>query len=127
AHASAELAHGRFDQIRLQQETEDLNPVQRAGSVSSRLNIGETEFANGDLNRAIQGPVTLDAPLRIDMPAIGLDAATLDSARMSGTVSGTYDTSTQGLSGNFRVTAAPEALPSAYASRFDKTILAEGY
>ena len=124
---SAELAQGRFDQIRVQAESEDLNLVQKSGSIRSRLTIGQTDFANEDLDRALQAPVTLDAPLRLDMPAIGLDAATLDSARMSGTVSGAYNTSTQDLSGNFRVTAAPEALPPAYASRFEKTILAEGY
>ncbi len=127
ALASADVAQGRFGQIRLQAESEDLNLVTRSGSVRSRLTIGESDFSNADLDRALQAPITLDAPLRLDLPAIGLDAATLDSARLSGTVSGTYNTTSQNLTGNFRITATPEALPPAFASRFENTILAEGY
>jgi translocation and assembly module TamB len=127
ALTGAELAQGRFGQIRLQAESEDLNLVQRSGSVRTRLTVAETDFANEELDRVIQGPVTLDAPLRLDLPAIGLDAATLDSAHISGTVSGAYNSATQDVSGNFRVTAQPAALPSSIASKFEKAILAEGY
>lgn len=127
ALAAAELAQGRFGQIRLQAESEDLNLVQKSGSVRTRLTVAETDFTNEELDRVIRGPVTLDAPLRLDLPAIGLDAATLDSARISGTVSGAYNSATQDVNGNFRITAAPEALPPALAAKFEKTIMAEGY
>lgn len=123
----AELAQGSFNRIRLQAESEDLNLMARSGSLRTRVTIAQTEFVNEELDRAVKGPVTLDAPLRLDLPAVGLDAATLDSARISGTISGAYNTATQDVSGNFRITAAPDALPSALAPRFEKTILAEGY
>ena len=124
---AADLPQGRFRQVRLQAESEDLNISARTGSIRSRLRIGEADFANEQLDRIVQGPVTLDAPLRLDLPAIGLDAATFDSARVSGTVSGAYNTSTQEVSGNFRLTAAPAVLPPSLASRFENKITAEGY
>ena len=124
---SAELAQGRFGGIRLQAESEDLDLTQRTGSIRSRLTVAESDFTDENLDRVLRAPITLDAPLRLDLPAIGLDAATIDSARVNGTVSATYNTETQNFSGNFRVTAAPAALPPSLASRFENPILAEGY
>ncbi len=124
---SAELPQGRFEQIRLQAESEDLNLVQQSGSIRSRLTVGQLTFVNADLARVIRGPLTLDAPLRLAPPAIGLDAATFETGGLSGTVSGAYDMSKQGVTGNFRLFANPAILPPALAPKFDGTIAAEGY
>lgn len=122
-----ELPQGRFRQIRLQAESEDLDLVTRAGSIRSRLTVADLNFTNPDIARVIRGPVTLDAPLRLSPPAIGLDAATLESASLNGTVSGAYDTSKQTVTGNFRLSANPSVLPPALASRFEGMIATEGY
>ncbi|WJH41300.1 hypothetical protein N7E02_12815 [Aliirhizobium terrae] len=122
-----ELPQGRFRQIRLQAESEDLDLVTRAGSIRSRLTVADLNFTNPDIARVIRGPVTLDAPLRLSPPAIGLDAATLESAGLNGTVSGAYDTSKQTVTGNFRLSANPSVLPPALASRFEGMIATEGY
>jgi translocation and assembly module TamB len=124
---AAELPQGRFNQIRLQAESEDLNLIKQAGSIRSRLTVGQLNFVNEDLNRLIRGPVTLDAPLRLAPPAIGLDAATFESAGLSGTVSGAFDMSKQAVTGNFRMFANPSVLPPPLATKFDGTIAAEGY
>ncbi|HEV7433725.1 MAG TPA: translocation/assembly module TamB domain-containing protein [Pseudorhizobium sp.] len=124
---AAELPFGSFREIRLQAESEDLNIAQRVGSIRTRVRIGQAEFADEQIARVVQGPITLDAPLRLEMPAIGLDAATFDSARVSGTVSGTYNTATQQANANVRLTAAPDVLPPTLAARFDNKITAEGY
>ncbi len=123
----AELPQGRFRQIRLQAESEDLDLITRAGSIRSRFTVGELNFANADLARVIRGPVTLDAPLRLAPPAIGLDAATFESAGFNGTVSGAYDTSKQAVTGNFRMSANPSILPPSLSARFEGAIAAEGY
>jgi translocation and assembly module TamB len=123
----AELPQGRFRQIRLQAESEDLDLIARAGSIRSRFTVGELNFANPDIGRMVRGPVTLDAPLRLAPPAIGLDAATFESAGFNGTVSGAYDTSKQAVTGNFRLSANPSILPPALAPRFEGAIAAEGY
>jgi translocation and assembly module TamB len=124
---AASLPQGSFRQIRIQAESEDLNIAANTGSIRTRVRIGETDFVNEDIDRVVQGPLTLDAPLRLDLPAVGLDAATFDSARLSGTVSGAFDTQTQAVSGNFRMTAAPAVLPPSLAGRFEDKINAEGY
>jgi translocation and assembly module TamB len=123
----AELPQGRFRQIRLQAESEDLNLVEREGSIRSRLTMGELNFANAEIGRVIRGPITLDAPLRLAASAIGLDAATFETAGLNGTVSGAYDTSKRAVTGNFRLFANPSVLPPAVAGRFDGTIATEGY
>lgn len=124
---AATLPFGQFQQVRLQAESEDLNITARTASIRTRLRVGETDFTDEQIDRVVQGPVTLDAPLRLDLPAIGLDAATFDSARIGGTVSGAFNLNTQQVSGNFRLTAAPEILPPALAARFENKITAEGY
>ena len=127
ALSSAEVPQGRFEQIRLQAESEDLNLIERSGSVRSRLTLGQTHFENAEIDRVIRAPVTLDAPIRLAPPAVGLDAATFESAGLSGTVSGAYDLSKQGVTGNFRVFADPSVLPPALAPKFEGKVAAEGY
>ena len=127
ALSAAQVPQGRFNQIRLQAESEDLNLITRAGSVRSRFTVARTEFTNPDLNRIVRGPVTLDAPLRLAPPAIGLDAATFDSQNVNGTLSGAYDMSKQAVTGNFRIFANPVVLPPALSSKFDGKLSAEGY
>ncbi|AYD02776.1 translocation/assembly module TamB domain-containing protein [Neorhizobium sp. NCHU2750] len=123
----AEPPQGRFRQIRVQAESEDLDLVDRAGSIRSRVTVADLNFANPDIARMVRGPVTLDAPLRLAPPAIGLDAATFESAGFNGTVSGAYDTSKQAVTGNFRISANPSILPPSVSGRFDGPIAAEGY
>lgn len=123
----AELPQGTFRQIRFQAESEDLDLVERAGSIRSRVTVADLKFANAEIGRVVRGPVTLDAPLRLAPPAIGLDAATFESAGFNGTVSGAYDTSKQAVTGNFRMSANPSILPPSLAPRFEGTIATEGY
>lgn len=127
ALSAAELPQGRFGQIRLQAESEDLDLVARSGSVRSRLTVARTDFTSDDLDRVVRGPLTLDAPLRLAPPAIGLDAATFDSANVNGTLSGAYDTSKQAVTGNFRIFANPAVLPPSLVSKFEGKLSAEGY
>jgi translocation and assembly module TamB len=123
----AELPQGRFRQIRVQAESEDLDLIDRAGSIRSRVTVGDLSFVNPDIGRMVRGPVTLDAPLRLAPPAIGLDAATFESAGFNGTVSGAYDTAKQAVTGNFRMSANPSILPPSISGKFDGAIAAEGY
>jgi translocation and assembly module TamB len=127
ALGAAQVPQGRFNQIRLQAESEDLDLVTRTGSIRSRLTVARTDFANDELDRIVRGPVTLDAPLRLAPPAIGLDAATFDSQSVNGTVSGAFDTSKQAITGNFRIFANPNVLPPSLVAKFEGKLSAEGY
>ncbi|MFD1746451.1 translocation/assembly module TamB domain-containing protein [Rhizobium helianthi] len=114
-------------QVRLQAESEDLNLVDRTGSIRTRLSIAQAKFDNPDLDRLIEGPIRLDAPIRLAPPAIGLDASTFESANLSGTISGAYNTSKQSVTGNIRMSLNPEGLPEAAGRYFEDMVGIEGY
>lgn len=116
-----------FGQVRLQAESEDLNLVQRTGSLRTRLSIAQADFDNPDLDRLIEGPIRLDAPIRLAPPAIGLDASTFESANLSGTISGAYNTSKQSVTGNVRMSLNPDGIPEVASQYFDDMIGFEGY
>ncbi|MGN7294887.1 translocation/assembly module TamB domain-containing protein [Rhizobium sp. SAFR-030] len=116
-----------FEQVRLQAESEDLDLVQRAGSIRTRLSAARADFANPDIDRLVDGPIRLDAPIRLALPAIGLDASTFESANVSGTVSGAYNLAKQSITGNVRVSLNPDGLPEAVGRNFEDMIGLEGY
>lgn len=120
-------AGASLGQVRLQAESEDLNLVEQSGSVRTRLSIAQADFDNPELDRLIQGPIRLDAPIRLAPPAIGLDASTFESAKASGTISGAFNTSKQSITGNIRLSLNPTALPDVAARYFDDMIGLEGY
>lgn len=117
----------RFEQVRLQAESEDLNLVERAGSIRTRLSAARASFVNADLDRLIEGPIRLDAPIRLALPAIGLDAATFESGNASGTISGAYNLSQQSVKGNLRLSLSPNGLPEAAGRYFTDMIGLEAY
>lgn len=124
---SLSTADARFAQVRLQAESEDLNLRQWAGSVRTRISAAEANFTNPDLDRLIDGPIRLDAPIRLALPAIGLDASTFESANISGTISGAYNLSQQSVTGNLRMSLNPNGLPEVAEQYLDGMIGFEGY
>lgn len=121
------LPQGRFGQVQLTAKGEKLDLNTRIGTIQTRLSVGRSTFINPDLDRLVKAPLTLAAPLRLTPNALGLDATTLESASLNGTVTGAYDFAARSATGNFRLFAAPLVLPEAYAAKFDGTISAEGY
>lgn len=124
---SINAAGASLGQVRLQAESEDLNLVAQSGSIRTRLSIAQADFDNPELDRLVQGPIRLDAPIRLAPPAIGLDAATFESAKASGTISGAFNTSKNSVTGNIRLSLNPTALPDVASQYFDDMIGLEGY
>ncbi|MBT9370747.1 translocation/assembly module TamB domain-containing protein [Rhizobium sp. CSW-27] len=116
-----------FGQVRLQAESEDLNLSAWSGSIRTRLSAAQARFANPDLDRLIDGPIRLDAPIRLAPPAIGLDAATFESANISGTISGAYNLSQKTVTGNLRMSLNPDGLPEMVGDYVNGMIGFEGY
>ncbi|WP_377297401.1 translocation/assembly module TamB domain-containing protein [Rhizobium sp. SGZ-381] len=124
---SISTADARFGQVRVQAESEDLNLRQWAGSVRTRLSAAEANFTDPDLDRLIDGPIRLDAPIRLALPAIGLDASTFESGNISGTISGAYNLSQQSVTGNVRMSLNPDGLPEVAGQYLDGMVGVEGY
>ncbi|SIQ66364.1 autotransporter secretion inner membrane protein TamB [Rhizobium sp. RU35A] len=124
---SVSVSGASFGQVRLQAESEDLNLSAWTGSVRTRSSAAQANFADPDLDRLIDGPIRLDAPVRLAPPAIGLDAATFESANISGTISGAYNLSQKTVTGNVRMSLNPDGLPEAIGDYINGMIGFEGY
>lgn len=112
---SASLPQGRFGKIALTAGSDDFNLASTSGPLLLNLAVGETSFANADLNRAVHAPLTLSAPLQLSSDNIGFNGTTLESGGIGGTLNGRYTLSAQSLNGNFKLSVAPTVLPEAVA------------
>ncbi|NLS06669.1 filamentous hemagglutinin adherence factor [Rhizobium sp. P32RR-XVIII] len=122
---AATLPKVTIGNVKLTAKSEAFNLTQRSGAVQLRMVAGDSTFTNPDINRAVQGPVTLVAPLQIAPEGIGFNGTTFESANANGTVNGTYKLDDQTLTGNTKLVVQPAALPPAIAQRFDTPIAIE--
>lgn len=122
---TATLPQTTVSNVKLTAKSDAFNLAKRNGAVQIRLVAGDATFANPDINRAIQGPITLAAPLQIAADGVGFNGTTFESARVNGTVNGNYKLVSQALTGNTKLTIQPAALPAELAQRFDTPISIE--
>ena len=123
---SAELPAGRVENIRLLAKSDSFNVATQSGRIDATLETGATAFANADLDRMVKGPAKLVATLDVSPDEIAFEPATLESASIGGTVSGSYGITNREADVNFQLFALPAVLPPALAGKFDTTIAMEG-
>ncbi|RWX20414.1 filamentous hemagglutinin adherence factor [Rhizobium hidalgonense] len=122
---TATLPQGNIGNIKLTAKSDAFNLAARSGSVQLRLVAGDMTFTEPNLNRAVQGPVTIASPLQITPGSIGFNGTTVESANINGGLNGSYRLTDQALTGNVKLTIAPAALPVAVSGRFDGPISLE--
>lgn len=122
-----DLPQGRLDEVKLSALSDDLNLATQSGTIRTSVSVAQSTMVAPDLQRAIKGPLTLNAPLRISPQTIAFEGATLESPNMGGTGSGTYDFATGTVATNLRLFVMPAVLPPALAEKFDTTIAIDGY
>uniref|UniRef100_UPI003F28CB57 translocation/assembly module TamB domain-containing protein n=1 Tax=Rhizobium sp. F40D2 TaxID=3453141 RepID=UPI003F28CB57 len=122
---TATLPQAVIGNVKLTAKSDAFNLAARSGSVQLRLVAGDMTFAEPNLNRAVQGPVTIASPLQITPGSIGFNGTTLESANINGGLNGSYQLADQALTGNVKLTIAPAALPVAVSGRFDEPITLE--
>nr|WP_183855661.1 translocation/assembly module TamB domain-containing protein [Rhizobium sp. BK456] len=122
---TATLPQAVIGNVKLTAKSDSFNLAARSGSVQLRLVAGDMTFAEPNLNRAVQGPVTIASPLQITPGSIGFNGTTLESANIIGGLNGSYRLADQALTGNVKLTIAPAALPAAVSGRFDGPISLE--
>ncbi|MES5099735.1 translocation/assembly module TamB domain-containing protein [Agrobacterium sp. BA1120] len=118
---------GKLDDLKLSAVSDDLNLASQTGTVKTSVSIAQSALTSPDLERAIRAPLTLNAPLRISPQTIAFEGATLESASIGGTGSGTYDLSAKTVASNLRLFVLPAVLPPALAEKFDTTIAIDAY
>ncbi|NNU50333.1 filamentous hemagglutinin adherence factor [Rhizobium sp. WYCCWR 11279] len=122
---TATLPQADVGNVKLTAKSDAFNLAARSGSVQLRLVAGDMSFAESNLNRAIQGPVTIASPLQISPSGIGFNGTTVESANINGSLNGSYRLTDQALTGNLKLTINPAALPAAATGRFDGPISLE--
>ncbi|PDT06148.1 filamentous hemagglutinin adherence factor [Rhizobium chutanense] len=122
---SATLPQADIGNVKLTAKSDAFNLAARSGSVQLRLAAGDASFAEPNLNRAVQGPVTIAAPLQISPAGIGFNGTTVESTNINGSLNGSYRPADQTLTGNVKLAIAPAALPAAVAGKFDGLISLE--
>ncbi|MGO7363649.1 translocation/assembly module TamB domain-containing protein [Rhizobium leguminosarum] len=122
---TATLPQATIGNIKLTAKSDAFNLAAHSGSVQLRLVAGDTTFTEPNLNRAVQGPVTIASPLQISPSGIGFNGTTVESANINGGLNGSYRLADKALTGNLKLTINPAALPAAVTSRFDGPISLE--
>ncbi|MBY3219620.1 translocation/assembly module TamB domain-containing protein [Rhizobium laguerreae] len=122
---TATLPQANIGNIKLTAKSDAFNLAARSGSVQLRLVAGDATFSDPNLNRAVQGPVTIASPLQISPSGIGFNGTTVESANINGGLNGSYRLTDQALTGNLKLTINPAALPAAATDRFDAPISLE--
>ncbi|RUM25083.1 filamentous hemagglutinin adherence factor [Rhizobium vallis] len=122
---TATLPQAEIGNVKLTAKSDAFNLAARSGSVQLRLVAGDMTFADPNLNRAVQGPVTIAAPLQISADGIGFNGTTIESANISGGLNGSYRLTDAALTGNVKLAVQPAALPAAVTDKFDGPISLE--
>ncbi|SCB60370.1 autotransporter secretion inner membrane protein TamB [Rhizobium aethiopicum] len=122
---TATLPQADIGNVKLTAKSDAFNLAARSGSVQLRLVAGDATFAEPNLNRAVQGPITIASPLQISAGSIGFNGTTVESANINGSLNGSYRLADRALTGNVKLDIEPAALPAAATSRFDQSISLE--
>ncbi len=122
---TAVLPQATIGNVKLTAKSDNFNLSGRSGAVQIRLVAGDMTFANPDINRAVQGPVTIVLPLQISPATIGFNGATIESASANASLNGAYQLTDNSLTGNAKLTVEPPAMPPAVAARFKTPVTIE--
>ncbi|RVQ55608.1 translocation/assembly module TamB domain-containing protein [Sinorhizobium meliloti] len=123
---SVNLPQGRLGGIRLSARSDAFNLESRSGPLKTTVEVGESRFANAELDRAVQAPLKLDGTIAVTPEDIRFDPLEIESASIGGTVTGSFDRTETTLEAAFKVFAVREVLPPGLADKFDRTIALAG-
>ncbi len=119
-------AQGEFDGLALEAKSRAFNLTNMTGRIETMVTLTGMQFVNAELNRLLQAPMTLKAPIVLAATAVGLEAATIESASIGGTVVGQYALEDKRLTGRFELFGIPGILPDAVAAKLRDTIRVSG-
>ena len=123
---SADYPEYRIEGVSLSAQSDALDLRTRTGLVNVVLTAEKTAFANENLQRLLPGPFELKAPVSMAPDAFSFDDATIESARLGGSVSGKFARGDQAFDGTVRLFVLPAALPAQFASKSKGTIALSG-
>lgn len=93
----------------------------QSGVLNTQLTVGGRDFKSDALNRLVQAPVKLTAPVTLSQQAIQATYQ-LEGASLGGKGDVVYDRTSGTTETNLQLFAAPSALPEALAAKLTKTV-----
>ncbi len=93
----------------------------QSGVLDTRLTVGGRDFKSDALNRLVQAPLTLTAPVKISADTIQATYQ-LEGASLGGKGDVAYGRTSGVTDANLQLFAAPSALPEALAQKLKKTV-----
>lgn len=116
---SLSLPQGKFGKLTLQATSSAFNVSNQTGLIETALTIGQMQWHDANLARALQAPLTIKAPIAIAKDQISAKPVTLESPALGGTVNATYATAHQLVTADFSLFAAAKALPEQMAAKLN--------
>lgn len=93
----------------------------QSGRLDTELTVGGRDFKTDALNRLVQAPLKLTAPVTVSQEAIQATYQ-LEGASLGGKGEVTYELASGTTETNLQLFAAPAALPEALAAKLTKTV-----
>jgi translocation and assembly module TamB len=93
----------------------------QSGALDTKLSVGGRDFKSDALNRLVQAPLKLTAPVTLSQQVIQATYQ-LEGASLGGKGDVSYDRTSGTTETNLQLFAAPSALPEALAAKLTKTV-----
>ncbi|HWU62407.1 MAG TPA: translocation/assembly module TamB domain-containing protein [Ensifer sp.] len=97
----------------------------QSGVLDTQLTVGGRDFKSDALNRLLQAPVKVTAPVTVSQQAIAA-AYQVEGASLGGKGDVTYDRASSAIDTTVQLSATPQALPEALAAKLTKAVGVSG-
>lgn len=113
----AEIPGYRLDGLRLDARGAAIDLGTRAGTGTVTLSFEKSTFRDPNLARLAPGPFRIVGPVALSGDRIRFGEANVESPRLTGTLSGTYDRAAKILQTDVQISVAPDAFPGPVSAK----------
>lgn len=124
--ASLDYPGYRLEAVAVQAKSPAIDLKTRSGTANVDLTFERSQFRDENLARLAPGPFRLSAPVTLSGEAIHYEAATIESARFGGTLTGDYVFAARTLSTDVKLSVLPDALPETLSAKLRGAVTLAG-
>lgn len=114
---SLSVPQGTFDGIVIEATSKAFDLTSRTGKIDTVLRVNHMRWADDNLARAVQAPLTIKAPIAITQQQINANPLTMESPGLGGTIDATYTLASQSADARFTLFATPKTMPEPVATK----------
>ncbi|WP_176083602.1 translocation/assembly module TamB domain-containing protein [Martelella sp. HB161492] len=117
--ASLDMAQLSIGNAALTASADSFNLTDLEGSVSTALSVGSIDLKEDNLNRLLQAPVKITAPVTLTGNTVTVAPLSIESSSIGGTVTADYDRKGGTVKGDAKLFVLASALPSLADGKID--------